>query len=50
MADTQESRFLAAASTVTATHGGRPTATIEHGVIVFTYPDGTRTVGGKRLA
>lgn len=47
--DTPSSRFMRTAKRVVNTHGGRPVATLEHGVIVFTYPDGTRTSGGARL-
>lgn len=46
---TAADRFFAAAKAVRESHGGHPTATVENGKIVFTYPDGTRTCEGKRL-
>lgn len=42
--------FLNAAQDVRRRHGGRPIASLEDGRIVFTYPDGTVTCGGERLA
>jgi hypothetical protein len=48
--NTPEARFVLRAMQITEAHGGHPTATYEEGIgIVFTYPDGTRTSGGKRL-
>jgi len=46
---TPEARFVLAGMRRTESHGGHPTTTIEDGRLVFTYPDGTRTSGGKRL-
>jgi len=48
--NTAESRFALAGIAVTEKHGGRPKASMEDGQIVFTYPDGTRTVGGERVS
>ena len=41
-----EDRFVLRALAITRQRGGLPTTTIEDGRIVFTYPDGTRTVSG----
>lgn len=37
--------FQRAAQRLRESRGGRPTAALKDGVIVFTYPDGTRTGG-----
>jgi hypothetical protein len=47
---TPESRFMLRGLALQAARGGPPTATIEQGAIVFTYPDGTRTSGGYTLS
>jgi len=51
MQGTPESRFVLSGMRLTASRGGHPTCAYEDGIgIVFTYPDGTRTSGGKRIA
>jgi hypothetical protein len=47
--DTPEARFALAALAQRESHGGAPTASSEGGRIVFTYPDGTKTCGGRRI-
>ncbi len=47
---TAEARFVLAGIRVTERHGGRPTSSFNaDGEIQFTYPDGTITVGGRRI-
>ena len=45
--NTPESRFVLRAMAITASRGGTPKASYENGQFVFTYPDGTRTIGGR---
>ncbi len=47
--DTPESRFMLAGIAMREKRGGWPTCSVENGAIVFTYPDGTRTSGGRTL-
>lgn len=47
--NTAADRFTLAAIKQLEERGGRPTAELVDGKIVFTYPDGTRTCGGRRL-
>ncbi len=49
LSQTPGGRFVLAARGVITIHGGRPTASIEGGRIVFTYPDGTKTAGGVTI-
>lgn len=46
---TEAERFAIAARAITRRHGGRPTASLENGRIVFTYPNGVKTNGGERV-
>ena len=45
--NTPEDRFALAAKRVRESRGGYPKATYEGGQFVFTYPNGTKTIGGK---
>jgi len=46
---TESECFRLAVQRVCEAHGGRPTCALVDGALVFTYPDGTRTSGGKRI-
>lgn len=49
--NTAEARFALAGIKVTEDHGGRPTTSLNaDGEIQFTYPDGTATVGGRKVS
>lgn len=50
LAEHLRSSFQKSAQRLRESHGGRPTASLEHGKIVFTYPDGTKTCGGQRVS
>ena len=49
MTGSQEARFVLAGLRHQDARGGAPTASMEDGRIVFTYPNGVKTSGGVRI-